>query len=251
MTFPKYQLVTGETHLDPATPLQPTKALEEPAPENSPPGGSWPGHFRSTRNVWAPYNSCSTAWPWLASDREVQVFSSHRTSHSKARRYGSHHIFKKHSGTPLLYSWQLQQPGKAAFPTLCSPVFTPQSVLPTAISLQTPLITLKLRFPSLHMHTMYSLYSAGDKEKGGRGPIPCQKMLIRLFQPAPFKMYCYGPINCTPRGDIPQINDYLRISHAAVQRHTAGFAGRITGAQMNTDDSSSQGRDPSFHFCWV
>lgn len=92
---------------------------------------------------------------------------------------------------------------------------------------------------------MYSLYSAGDKEKRERGPIPLQEMLIRLFQPAPFKMYCYGPINCTPRGDIPQINDYLRISHAAVRRHMAGFAGRIIGAHMNTDDSSSQDRDPS------
>lgn len=97
-------------------------------------------------------------------------------------------------------------------------VFPPKSVLHTAICLQTPLISLKLRFPSLHMHTMYSLYSAGDKEKRGRGPIPLQEMLIRLFQPAPFKMYCYGPINCTPRGDIPQINDYLRISHASVQK---------------------------------
>lgn len=65
---------------------------------------------------------------------------------------------------------------------------------------------------------MYSLYSAGDKEKSGRGPIPLQEMLIRLFQHAPFKMYCYGPINWTPRGDIPQINDYLRISHAAVPK---------------------------------
>lgn len=154
----------------------------------------------------------------VASDTEAQLFSSHRAPHIKAQCYGSHHIFKKLSGTPLLYSWQLQQPGKAALPTLCFRVFPPKSVLHTAISLQTPLISLKLRFPSLHMHTMYSLYSAVDKEKRGRGPIPLQEMLIRFFQPAPFKMYCYGPINCTLRGDIPQINDYLRISHAAVPK---------------------------------
>lgn len=41
VTFPPYQLVTGQTHPDPTTLLQPTKALEGAAPENSPPGGSY------------------------------------------------------------------------------------------------------------------------------------------------------------------------------------------------------------------
>lgn len=40
-----------------------TKALEGSAPEDSPPGGSWPGHFGSSRNICAAYNSCSTECP--------------------------------------------------------------------------------------------------------------------------------------------------------------------------------------------
>lgn len=48
--------------------------------------------------------------------------------------------------------------------------------------------------------------------------MPLQERLIRSFQPAPFEMNSYGPTNSTPRGDIPHINDYLRISHAAVPK---------------------------------
>lgn len=154
----------------------------------------------------------------VASNMEVQMFSSHKASHHEAQCYGSHHVFKERSGTPLPYSRQLQQPGKAAFPMLFYPVFPPKSTLHTATSFQTPLISLRLTFQSLHTHTMCFLCSAGDKEKRERGHIPLQEMLIGLFQPAPFKMYCDGPTNSTPRGDIPQINDYLRISHAAVPK---------------------------------
>lgn len=152
------------------------------------------------------------------SDMEAQMFSSHKASHHKAQCYGSHHLFKERSGTLLPYGRQLQQPGKVSFPKLFYPVFPLRSTVHTTISLQTPLISLRRTFPSLHMHNMCLLYSAGDKEKRGRGRIPLQEMLIGLFQPAPFKMYRYGPTNSTPGGDIPQINDYLRISHAAVPK---------------------------------
>lgn len=154
----------------------------------------------------------------VASHMEAQVFSSHKASHHKAQCYGSYLVFKEHSGTPLPYSRQLQQPGKAVSPTPFYPAFPPKSTLHSAISLPTPFISLRLTFWSLHMHTVCFLHSAGDKERRGRGHIPLQEMLIGLFQPSPFKMYCYGPTNSTPRGDIPQINDYLRISHAAVPK---------------------------------
>lgn len=37
----------------------------------------------------------------VASDMEAQVFSSHKASHHKAQCYGSYHVFKERSGTPL------------------------------------------------------------------------------------------------------------------------------------------------------
>lgn len=138
----------------------------------------------------------------VASDMEAQMFSSHKASHCQAQCYGSHRVFKEHSGTPLPEGRQLQQPGKASFPNCFTLCFLPSLLIHTAVSLQTPLISLRLRFLSLHTHTMCFLYSAGDKEKRGRGHIPLQEMLIGLFQPAPFKMYHYGPTNSTPRGDI-------------------------------------------------
>lgn len=107
---------------------------------------------------------------------------------------------------------------KCLFPNCFTLCFLSGLLFTQPSDLQTPLISLRRTFPSLHMHNMCLLYSAGDKEKRGRGRIPLQEMLIGLFQPAPFRMYRYGPTNSTPGGDIPQINDYLRISHAAVPK---------------------------------
>lgn len=53
----------------------------------------------------------------VASDMEAQMFSSHEASHHESQCYGSHRVFKEHSGTPLPSSGELRQPGKAAFPT--------------------------------------------------------------------------------------------------------------------------------------